>query len=56
MLAFGHELARTQGKNDNVPLWTLLVHFHKYIQTNEIAWLFIICPLVCLSLQNYPQG
>lgn len=33
VLAFGHGLAHTQGKNDNVPLWTLLVHFHKYIQT-----------------------
>lgn len=33
--------------------WSISINIFKQ---NEIAWLFTLCPLVCLSLQNYPQG
>lgn len=31
--------------------WSISINIFKQ---NEIAWLFIRCPLVCLNLQNYP--
>lgn len=33
--------------------WSFSIDIFKQ---NEIAWLIMTCPLVCLSLQNYPQG